>query len=238
MFNFENAEKYKKEKKNQPHFHCSEMMIVNNILPLLKKKITRFLKSSIRFTESWAENTEFVYHPCSNTHTTTTLSPISILHGVVSFLQWINLHWSIYIIIAQILHFTLEFILSDVHFLSLDKCLMTCTYCCHIIQNSFTALMILCASHSHSSSPEFSSVAQLCLILWDPVDCSLSRFPVHHQLPEFAQTISIELVIPSNHLILCRLLLPSVFRSVRVFSNESLLCIRWPKELQPQHQSF
>ena len=114
----------------------------------------------------------------------------------------------------------------------MDKCLTTCTCCCHIIQNSFTALMILCASHSHSPSPEFSSVAQLCLILWDPVDCSLPRFPVHHQLPEFAQTISIELVIPSNHLILCCLLLPSVFRSVRVFSNESLLHIRWLKELQ------
>ena len=43
--------------------------------------------------------------------------------------------------------------------------------------------------------------------------------------------LSIELVIPSNHLILCRplLLLPSVFPSIRIFSNESVLCIRWPK---------
>ena len=43
--------------------------------------------------------------------------------------------------------------------------------------------------------------------------------------------VSIELVMPSNHLILCRLLffLPSIFPSIRVFSNESLLCIRWPK---------
>ena len=41
--------------------------------------------------------------------------------------------------------------------------------------------------------------------------------------------MSIESVIPSNHLILCRLLLPSVFASIRVFSNESALCIRWPK---------
>ena len=43
--------------------------------------------------------------------------------------------------------------------------------------------------------------------------------------------ISIELVMPSNHLILCvpLLLLPSIFPSIRVFSNESLLCIRWPK---------
>jgi len=43
--------------------------------------------------------------------------------------------------------------------------------------------------------------------------------------------MSIELVMPSNHLILCRplLLLPSIFASIRVFSNESVLCIRWPK---------
>ena len=52
---------------------------------------------------------------------------------------------------------------------------------------------------------------------------------------------SIELVMPSNHLILCRLLLllPSVFPSVRVFYNESALRFRWPKlEFQLQHQSF
>ena len=43
--------------------------------------------------------------------------------------------------------------------------------------------------------------------------------------------MSIESVMPSNHLILCRplLLLPSIFPSIRVFSNESVLCIRWPK---------
>ena len=43
--------------------------------------------------------------------------------------------------------------------------------------------------------------------------------------------MSIELVMPSNHLILCcpLLLLPSIFPSIRVFSNESVLCIRWPK---------
>ena len=54
--------------------------------------------------------------------------------------------------------------------------------------------------------------------------------------------MSIELVMPSNHLVICRplLLLPSIFPSIRVFSNESALCIRWPKllEFQLQHQSF
>ena len=47
--------------------------------------------------------------------------------------------------------------------------------------------------------------------------------------------------MPSNHLVICRplLLLPSIFPSIRVFSNESALCIRWPKlEFQLQHQSF
>ena len=54
---------------------------------------------------------------------------------------------------------------------------------------------------------------------------------VHHQLPESTQTHVIESVMPSNHLILCRplLLLPSIFPSIMVFSNESALRIRWPK---------
>ena len=56
-------------------------------------------------------------------------------------------------------------------------------------------------------------------------------FPVHHQLPESTQTMSIESVMPSNYLILCYplLLLPSIFPSIRVFSNESVLSIRWSK---------
>ena len=63
------------------------------------------------------------------------------------------------------------------------------------------------------------------------MDCSTPGFPVHHQLPELTQTHVTESVMPSNHLILCRplLLLPSIIPSIRVFSNESVLCIRWPK---------
>ena len=55
-------------------------------------------------------------------------------------------------------------------------------------------------------------------------------FPVHHQVLELTQLMSIELVMTSNRLILCLLLLlpPSIFPSIRVFSNESVLCIRWP----------
>ena len=63
------------------------------------------------------------------------------------------------------------------------------------------------------------------------MNCSTPGLPVHHQLPESTQPTSIESVMPSNQLILCRplLLLPSIFPNIRVFSNESALCIRWPK---------
>ena len=78
---------------------------------------------------------------------------------------------------------------------------------------------------------QFSPVTQSCLTLCDSMDHSMPGLPVHHQLLEFTQTHLIELVIPYNHLILWRplLLLPSIFLSIRVFSNESVLRIRWPK---------
>ena len=78
---------------------------------------------------------------------------------------------------------------------------------------------------------QFSSVAQSCPTLHDPMNRSMPRLPVHHQLPEFTQTQSIESVMPSSHLILCRplLLLPPIPPSIRVFSNESSLLMRWPK---------
>ena len=65
----------------------------------------------------------------------------------------------------------------------------------------------------------------------DPMDCSTPGFPVLHYLPEFVQTHVHQAVTPSNHLILCHplLLLPSMFPSIRVFSSESSLHIRWPK---------
>ena len=62
------------------------------------------------------------------------------------------------------------------------------------------------------------------------MDCRKPGFPVLHHLLELAQIVFIESVMPSNHLILCcPLLLPSIFPNIRVFSNESALCIRWPK---------
>ena len=59
---------------------------------------------------------------------------------------------------------------------------------------------------------------------------STPGLPVHHQLLEFTKLMSIESVMPSNHLILCcPLLLPSIFPSIKVISDESALSIRWPK---------
>ena len=62
------------------------------------------------------------------------------------------------------------------------------------------------------------------------MDCSTPGFPVLHHLWSMLKLMSIESVMPSNHLILCHpLLLPSIFPSIRVFFNELALSIRWPK---------
>ena len=79
---------------------------------------------------------------------------------------------------------------------------------------------------------QFSSVAQSCPTLCDPINCSTPGLPIHHQLPEsLLRLMSNESVMPSNHLILCCPLLLSLsnFSSIRVFSKESVLHIRWPK---------
>ena len=80
-------------------------------------------------------------------------------------------------------------------------------------------------------SVQFSSVAQSCLTLCDPVNRSTPGLPVHHQFPEFTQTHVHRVVMPSSHLILCRplLLLPPIPPSIKVFSSESTLRMRWPK---------
>ena len=63
------------------------------------------------------------------------------------------------------------------------------------------------------------------------MDCSTPDLPVHHQLLEFTQTYVHSVMMPYNHLIFCcpLFLLPSIFPSIRVFSYESVLHIRWPK---------
>ena len=73
------------------------------------------------------------------------------------------------------------------------------------------------------------SVPQSCLTLCSPMDCSTPSFPVFTISWSLLKLMSIELVMPSNHLVLCHPLLPSIFPSITVFSNESALHIRWPK---------
>ena len=77
---------------------------------------------------------------------------------------------------------------------------------------------------------QFSLVAQSCPTLCNPMDCSTPDFPVHNHNWSLLKLMSIMSVTPSNKLILCHplLLLPSIFPSISVFSNEFTLCIRWP----------
>ena len=86
------------------------------------------------------------------------------------------------------------------------------------------------ASPGVPSQHQVSSVTQLCLTLCDPMDHSTPGLPVHHHLPELAQTHVHRVgdaIQPSHPL--SSLLLPSIFPSIRVFCNESVLRIRWPK---------
>ena len=79
---------------------------------------------------------------------------------------------------------------------------------------------------------QFSSVTQSCTTLWDSMNCSTPGHPVHHQLPESTQTQVhwVSDAIQPSHPLLSPSPLPSIFPSIRVFSNESSLCIRWPKD--------
>ena len=76
-----------------------------------------------------------------------------------------------------------------------------------------------------------SSVTQSCLTLCNPMDCSMPGFPVHDQLPELAQTHVHQVgdAIQPTHPLLSPSLLSSIFPSSRVFSNKSVIHIRWPK---------
>ena len=80
------------------------------------------------------------------------------------------------------------------------------------------------------TSVQFSSIAQSCLTLCDPMNRSTPGLPVHHQLPEFTQT-HVHLVsdaIQPSHPRLSLLLLPPIPPSIRVFSNDLTLLMRWP----------
>ena len=80
-------------------------------------------------------------------------------------------------------------------------------------------------------SVQFSSVTWSCLTLCNPMNRSTPGLPVHHQLLSSLRLTSFKSVMPTSHLILCHtfLLLPPIPPSIRVFSNESALHMRWPK---------
>ena len=92
-------------------------------------------------------------------------------------------------------------------------------------------MMMSLLSQKHGLSVRFSSVAQSCPTLCNPMNRSTPGFPVHHQLPEFTQTHvhRVSDAIQPSHPLSSLLLLPPVPPSIRVFSNESTLGMRWPK---------
>ena len=109
-----------------------------------------------------------------------------------------------------------------------------CLYMILIIKLLVNSKMLLIVSGTVMLQFSCSVCATLC----DPMNCSTPGFPVHQgsegsitNSRHLLKLLSFGLVMPSNHLILCHplLLLPSIFPSIRGFSNESVLCIRWPK---------
>ena len=91
--------------------------------------------------------------------------------------------------------------------------------------------MILLSALGEFSSVQFISVAQSCPTLCNPMNRSMPGLPVHHQLPEFTQTHvhRVSDAIQPSHPLLSLLLLPQIPPSIKVFSNESTLHMRWPK---------
>ena len=91
--------------------------------------------------------------------------------------------------------------------------------------------MEILISQLHWVTVHFSSFTQLCSTLCDPMACSTPGLPVHHQLPKFTQThvYWVSDAIQPSHPLLSPSPPASIFPSVRVFSNESVLHIRWPK---------
>ena len=103
---------------------------------------------------------------------------------------------------------------------SIDSMQPLSKFCCHFLQKYKKNLKIC-----------ISSVTQSCPTLCIPMDCSTPGLPVHHQLPEFTQTHVhwVGDAIQPSHPLSSLLLSPSIFPNIRVFSNESAFCIRWPK---------
>ena len=105
----------------------------------------------------------------------------------------------------------------------------TATICFYIFP--FPKNELLSHPFETQGRPGRLTVSQLCPTLCDPVNLSMPGLPVHHQLPESTQTHVhwVGDAIQPSHLCRPLLLLPSIFPSIRVFSNESAVRIRWPK---------
>ena len=119
-------------------------------------------------------------------------------------------------------------------FLPVPQCFNYCSFILFfsiwLLFISSSCLIIIMARTPYTV--QFSLVAQLCLTLCNPMDCSMPDFPSLTNSQSLLESLmSIQSVMPSEHLILLRLLLllPSVFPSIRVLSDESVLHIRWPK---------
>ena len=120
--------------------------------------------------------------------------------------------------------------LQESHGLVVASCRVGGTECSSMCMGSFEGGHIY-LHYLHHSLDKFSSVLQLCPTLCNPMDCSMTTSFSITNFWSLFKLMSIESVMPSNHLILCNPLLfpPAIFPSIRVFSNESVLRIRWPK---------
>ena len=107
--------------------------------------------------------------------------------------------------------------------------------CLRILKNvtmlsvSLEALLTIVCVSQRMASVQFSSVTQLCPTLVTPWTAAHQASLSITKSQSLLKLIFIESVMPSKHLIFCHPLLPSIFPSIRVFSNESTLRMRWPK---------
>ena len=140
---------------------------------------------------------------------------VSVFFSFFPFLSFLNL----WLYISRVISF---------------RCITQCWYLYILyIKWLWNIHSISCAVHYIL---QFSSVAQSCPALCDPMNCSTPGLPVHHHLPKSTQTHVHWVSDASNRLILCcpLLLLPSIFPSIRVFSNEVAKVLKF----QRQHQSY
>ena len=116
--------------------------------------------------------------------------------------------------------YALLFVTNFLHFL---MSLIVETLSCVLLMKEF--------SSNWTCSAQFSSVIRSCLTLCDPMNRSMPGLPVYHQCWSLLKLMS---MMPSNHLILFHplILLPSILPQITVFSTDSVLRIRWPKELE------